>query len=612
MTVTTTFTSELLKSVTISLDGSGGQLTSLPGGGFAATYTTADNNVYAKMFDSAGNAVGASFPISNIGVTAANPVIAQLSNGNNVVVFQDSDSLVFEISAPDGSDILADIDLGNPNTSNPDVAALTGGGFVIVGQDTISATESDIVVSVRLNNGPAVSTFTIDATGKHTNAKVAALADGGFAVAWQKEFNGETELWSAIYNANGSVRKPPALLDTVGTINENPDVVALANGGFGIVYEDNGWGSEREISFARYSSTGTYQGLTQITDNSQSEFQPSAVQLSNGVVAISYHDNLFGDTDPMVSFVDGDTGAVLSPGGLRVNAGTGNEVKTSIAALNDGKFVMSWHDGANNDVIAEIHQSVRVSTGDGADDVIVGYELVDLMKGGGGGDTLEGGAGNDKLYGESGHDVLNGQAGKDNMYGGTGNDIYVVSSADDRTIENAAEGSDTVRSYIDWILDANVERLEFLGTADLTGNGNTLNNTLIGNDGKNILRGGIGNDTLDGGKGADTLVGGDGNDSFVFNKPLGSNNIDKINDYNVAQDTIQLENSIFTGLAGGVLTAGAFYAGTAAHDASDRIIYNATTGALLFDKDGAGGAAAVQFATLSTGLAMSAGEFFVI
>ncbi|NGN42340.1 calcium-binding protein [Mesorhizobium sp. CGMCC 1.15528] len=273
---------------------------------------------------------------------------------------------------------------------------------------------------------------------------------------------------------------------------------------------------------------------------------------------------------------------------------------------------MSWHDGANNDVVAEIHQSVRVSTGDGEDDVIVGYELVDLMKGGGGGDTLEGGAGNDKLYGESGHDILNGQAGKDNMYGGTGNDIYVVSSADDRTIENAAEGSDTVRSYIDWILDANVERLEFLGTADLTGNGNTLNNTLIGNDGKNILRGGIGNDTLDGGKGADTLVGGDGNDSFVFNKPLGSNNIDKINDYNVAQDTIQLENSVFTGLAGGVLTAGAFYAGTAAHDASDRIIYNATTGALLFDKDGAGGAAAVQFATLSTGLAMSAGEFFVI
>ena len=49
-----------------------------------------------------------------------------------------------------------------------------------------------------------------------------------------------------------------------------------------------------------------------------------------------------------------------------------------------------------------------------------------------------------------------------------------------------------------------------------------------------------------------------------------------------------------------------------AADADDRIIDNAATGALLFDADGVGGAAAVQFATLSAGLAMTAGELTVI
>jgi Ca2+-binding RTX toxin-like protein len=50
---------------------------------------------------------------------------------------------------------------------------------------------------------------------------------------------------------------------------------------------------------------------------------------------------------------------------------------------------------------------------------------------------------------------------------------------------------------------------------------------------------------------------------------------------------------------------------TAAADANDFLIYNATTGALYYDPDGNGDAAAVQFATLSAGLALTAGNFVV-
>ena len=51
--------------------------------------------------------------------------------------------------------------------------------------------------------------------------------------------------------------------------------------------------------------------------------------------------------------------------------------------------------------------------------------------------------------------------------------------------------------------------------------------------------------------------------------------------------------------------------GAAAVDADDYLIYNSGTGALLFDADGNGGGAAVQFATLATGLALTVADFTV-
>ena len=93
--------------------------------------------------------------------------------------------------------------------------------------------------------------------------------------------------------------------------------------------------------------------------------------------------------------------------------------------------------------------------------------------------------------------------------------------------------------------------------------------------------------------------------------PLAPANIDTIDDFSVADDTIRLDNAIFTGLVAGTLAASAFQTGTAAADALDRVIYNSATGALLFDSDGTGASAAVQFGIVSAGLAMTNADFFV-
>ncbi|MGD9978957.1 MAG: calcium-binding protein, partial [Hyphomonadaceae bacterium] len=110
--------------------------------------------------------------------------------------------------------------------------------------------------------------------------------------------------------------------------------------------------------------------------------------------------------------------------------------------------------------------------------------------------------------------------------------------------------------------------------------------------------------------GSDRLAGGAGADAFVFSTALGAGNVDEITDFSVVDDTIQLDRSIFTAIGSGALDPDAFHIGSAAADAEDRIVYNSATGALYYDADGSGAGAAVLFATLSTGLALTQADFF--
>ena len=119
------------------------------------------------------------------------------------------------------------------------------------------------------------------------------------------------------------------------------------------------------------------------------------------------------------------------------------------------------------------------------------------------------------------------------MEGGSGNDAYSVDSVDDKVVEAANAGIDSVRSTITYALGENFENLTLAGNA-IGGHGNALNNQITGNAldnvlvgyegndtvsggaGRDTLHGNEGNDALNGGLGADTMIGGIGNDSYYF------------------------------------------------------------------------------------------------
>jgi Ca2+-binding RTX toxin-like protein len=243
-------------------------------------------------------------------------------------------------------------------------------------------------------------------------------------------------------------------------------------------------------------------------------------------------------------------------------------------------------------------------------DVLYGNNGSNGLNGWSGADRLFGLEGSDTLNGDAGDDVLNGGADADAMIGGVGSDVYYVDNAVDVVTERGGEGVDVVYASVSWTMTAGAD-VEALRTSYDAGldpidlNGNSSGNVVTGNNGTNVINGGLGNDEL---------TGLGGQDWFRFDTALSAaSNVDAITDFNVADDTIMLENAVFSSsLASGYISSGQLVFGTAALDPDDRIIYNDVTGSLSYDSDGVGGSAAIQFATLSTGLALTYLDFYVV
>ncbi len=68
------------------------------------------------------------------------------------------------------------------------------------------------------------------------------------------------------------------------------------------------------------------------------------------------------------------------------------------------------------------------------------------------------------LSGLGGSDTLDGGAGADTLVGGLGDDTYFVDNSGDVIVENAGEGTDTVKSTASsYVVSANVETITIVG-----------------------------------------------------------------------------------------------------------------------------------------------------
>jgi Ca2+-binding RTX toxin-like protein len=309
-------------------------------------------------------------------------------------------------------------------------------------------------------------------------------------------------------------------------------------------------------------------------------------------------------------------------------------------------------------------------------DLLLGRDGNDILDGGVGDDVMIGGAGNDRYYvdqagdyvvevdalhgndtvfasitytlsqhvenltllgtaaidafGNDGNNLLTGNNGANLLSGGAGDDVLEGAGGDDTL--DGGEGTDTA-SYAGALAGVTVDLAgagpqnsggagsdTLIGIENLTGSafadtllGDSLANVLSGGSGNDQLTGDAGDDILDGGLGNDVLNGGAGADIFAFSAPLLAGNVDTVTGFDAGLDLFRLQNSVFTAFSTAwAVDDSAFETGVAATTAETRLIFNTENGALLYDADGTGSLAAVQFATL-TGVVgeVTAGHFLL-
>ncbi|WP_428662811.1 hypothetical protein [Reyranella sp.] len=454
-------------------------------------------------------------------------------------------------------------------------------------------------------------------------------------------------------NAGNNVLNGKTGADTM-TGGAGNDTYTVDNAG-DVVVEKNGQGTDRVNSSVSFNLTGQY--IERLTLTGSGNINGTGNSLANTLTGNAGNNVLNGKTgaDTMAGGAGNDTYAVDNAGDRVIEKdGEGtDQVNSSVSFDLTGQFIERLTLTGSGNINGTGNSLANTITGNAGNNVLDGKTGADTMTGGAGNDTYtvdkagdlvveKNGGGTDQvnssvgfnltgqyierltltgssninatgnslantLTGNSGNNVLDGKTGADTMTGGAGNDTYTVDNAGDLVVEKNGGGTDRVNSSVSFDLSGQyIERLTLTGSSNINGTGNSLDNTLVGNAGRNFLNGGTGSDVLTGGLGADV---------FVFRSALGLSNIDTITDFDVAADTIQLDNAVFTAIAGtGTLSLAQFAANASgtAQDASDRIIYETDTGKLFYDSNGNAAGGATQFATLSPGLALSNADFSVV
>ncbi|TBX72997.1 rhizobiocin, partial [Rhizobium laguerreae] len=208
--------------------------------------------------------------------------------------------------------------------------------------------------------------------------------------------------------------------------NANDTVIENANGGTDTVRTAVGdFTLGTNVENLTYTGTDGFAGYGNAADN-----------VITGGTRFDWLDGKAG-ADTLIGGAGDDTYTVDSLGDVVVEATDGgvDRILTDLAAYSLAG-------------IANVENLILRSNGNSTG---TGNSLDNMITSGTGSDTLSGGAGND---------TLDGGRGADSLTGGTGNDIYVVYDVGDTITENAAEGTDTVLTYLTgYTLSANVENL---------------------------------------------------------------------------------------------------------------------------------------------------------
>jgi hypothetical protein len=635
------------------------QLTSLSDGGWLATWIAdrqdgSGSDIYQQRYDSSGRAFYESDRIINI--TSAgqqyDPSVTSLADGGWIVAWtsygQDgSGSGIYQRRFDaQGQAQTGEIRV-NQNSlmdqEGADVAALPDGGWLVTWTSYVSVGvdrwAGDIYQQRYSWSGQPlysaeklVNTVIAD---QQDEPSTIVLADGGWVVTW-RSYNQDSSgfgVYQQRYDAQANVRGAETRINSTTLDNQlAQDVTALADGGWVVTWMS--YGQDSGIYQQRYDQAGR----ALYAADKQVDALPGSTLLNSHVTALE-------DGGWLVTWRNADqegagiyhqryakSGAALLAVEQRIAASNDTITDPAVSALSDGSFVIAWNEsfydydtGLSRDHLYQQRYSFEAPVKDEGrttDIAFSGTSVREIAAGGAlvGTFRIEG-----QDPGESfGYNLLDTAGGRFALAIQNGVTSVVVANGLLLDFEQGRshaikvqvtrrDGSTFTKSFDIDVNDVSVENILGSGRNDrfVGGSGN---DTFRGGAGHDTLLGGAGKDKLDGGSGKDSLYGGSSKDVFVFStKPSRASNVDRIMDYKVADDTIHLENKIFTKLKKtGTLKKDYFVLGSKAKDKNDFIGYNKKTGDLWYDDNGSKAGGQVALAKLAAGLKIAATEFKVI
>jgi Ca2+-binding RTX toxin-like protein len=468
-----------------------------------------DLSVAGRAINADGTAVFGQLPVGSTNFrTQFDASVAGLANGNFVASFTDTSAdlggdIRFRLLDATGLPIGANftVDAGTGVDSRSDVAALAGGGFAIAFQRDIGVNDRNLYVQRYDAAGtPTGGQIEVDTSILDTALpSITGLNDGGFAVAWRllPVAGADASFIIQRFDAGGTAVGGQIQFGNGSTANLEPQLQSLPDGGFVAVYEDNSWGTGSfEISARVYNADGSARSSAILvnTNTFGNQLRPTVTTLANGFFVVGWSDGFY----LLQQAFDAGGNAAGANFTVAGSATVANSVREGEIAGLTGGLVANVHSSrvpdasGDGSIQSSITELTRTTTGDAGNEILSGDALPDIINAGAGNDFVIGGAGADSMDGGANFDSVS----------WFGELAGVTVNLTNQTLNAGAAKGDTV---------ANFEAYYLTNSGDSFTNTNT-GGYVYGFGGSDSIVGGAGSDFIEGGAGGDTIDGGAGFD----------------------------------------------------------------------------------------------------
>ncbi len=355
-------------------------ITALNDGGYVLSWESYGQDgsgygIYLQRYDSNGVVVGTETRVNTYtNLNQRNSSITALHDGGYILSWhskgQDSSDNGIYLQRYDSNGIAVGTETQvNTHTTNsqryPSITALHDGGYVLSWEsDGQDSSDYGIYLQRYDFNGNAIGTETQVNTYTNLdqrNSSITALNDGGYVLSWssdEQDSNG-SEIYLQRYDFNGNAVGTETQVNTYTNLDQShPSITTLNDDGYVVSWSSYGQDSNGSgIYLQRYDSNGNVVGTeTQVnTHTIGNQSYPSITALSDGGYVLSWSSYGQDSSDNGIYLQRYDSNGNAVGTETQVNTYTdGSQMSSSITALNDGGYIVSWsslgQDGSGNGI----------------------------------------------------------------------------------------------------------------------------------------------------------------------------------------------------------------------------------------------------------------------